>query len=111
MAAHHGQETAISLPGAIGSGEGSGRVLATLTGLLFLTFLDTTIMSVTLQDMQLTLHVAVSSLQWVVNGYALVFASLMLAFGTLGDRLGRKRVMSGWRSCVYRWIGVWSPRP
>ncbi len=95
MAAHHGQETAISLPGAIGSGEGSGRVLATLTGLLFLTFLDTTIMSVTLQDMQLTLHVAVSSLQWVVNGYALVFASLMLAFGTLGDRLGRKRVMLG----------------
>ena len=32
-------------------------------------------------------------MQWVVNGYALTFAALMLAMGTLGDRLGRKRVM------------------
>src|SRR5262249_56053101 len=35
----------------------------------------------------------VTQLQWVVNGYALVFASLMLTAGTLGDRLGRRRVM------------------
>jgi EmrB/QacA subfamily drug resistance transporter len=35
----------------------------------------------------------VGALQWVVNGYALVFASLMLTMGTLGDLFGRKKVM------------------
>ena len=73
--------------------EGSRRALYTLSAILFLTFLDTTILSVALEDLQATLHTTVADLQWVVNGYALVFASLMLAFGTLGDRLGRKRVM------------------
>jgi MFS family permease len=33
-------------------------------------------------------------LQWVVNGYALTFAALMLTFGTLGDHFGRRRVMT-----------------
>ena len=72
---------------------GSRRALITLSAILFLTFLDTTIMSVALSDLQATLHTTVSEIQWVVNAYALLFASLMLAFGTLGDRLGRKRVM------------------
>jgi EmrB/QacA subfamily drug resistance transporter len=35
----------------------------------------------------------VSQLQWVVSGYALTFASLMLICGTLGDLFGRKRLM------------------
>jgi EmrB/QacA subfamily drug resistance transporter len=70
-------------------------VLFTLTAILFLTFLDTTIMSVAAVDLQGTLHTSVSDLQWIVNAYALVVAALMLAFGTLGDRLGRKRVMLG----------------
>jgi len=74
--------------------DGSRRpALATLTAVLFLTFLDTTIVSVALADVQSSLHAGVSQLQWVVNGYALTFAALMLAMGTLGDRLGRKRVM------------------
>jgi EmrB/QacA subfamily drug resistance transporter len=70
-----------------------GSVLATLCGILFLTFLDTTIVSVALADVQATLHAGVAELQWVVNGYALMFASLMIGMGTLGDRIGRKRVM------------------
>jgi EmrB/QacA subfamily drug resistance transporter len=69
------------------------RALIAVCGVLFLTFLDTTIVSVTLASVQSDLHAGVSSLQWVVNGYSLVFASLMLAAGSLGDRLGRKRVM------------------
>lgn len=67
--------------------------LATLSTILFLTFLDTTIMSVALYDLQQTLHTTVADLQWIVNAYALLFAALMLAFGTLGDRLGRRKVM------------------
>jgi EmrB/QacA subfamily drug resistance transporter len=72
---------------------GSRRALVTLSAILFLTFLDTTIMSVALEDLQATLHTSVSQIQWIVNAYALVFAALMLAFGTLGDRLGRRKVM------------------
>ena len=67
--------------------------LATVCGVLFLTFLDNTIVSVTLGDIQGRLHAGVASLQWVVNGYAMVFAALMLTGGTLGDLFGRKKVM------------------
>jgi EmrB/QacA subfamily drug resistance transporter len=69
--------------------------LATVSLVLFLTFLDNTIVSVTLADIQQSLSTGVTELQWVVNGYALVFASFMLAFGTLGDLFGRKKVMLG----------------
>ncbi|MGH9301666.1 MAG: MFS transporter, partial [Acidimicrobiales bacterium] len=69
--------------------------LATLSLVLFLTFLDNTIVSVTLANVQSDLHVGVSELQWVVNGYALTFAALMLSAGTLGDLFGRKKVMLG----------------
>lgn len=69
--------------------------LAVVTAVLFVTFLDTTIVSVALGAVQSDLHAGVVSLQWVVNAYTLVFASLMLTAGTLGDRWGRKRVMVG----------------
>ncbi|HLH46219.1 MAG TPA: MFS transporter [Acidimicrobiales bacterium] len=69
--------------------------LAVLCLLLFLTFLDNTIVSVTLGSIQEDLHAGVSSLQWVVNAYALPFASVMLACGMIGDELGRKKVMLG----------------
>ena len=50
-------------------------------------------MSVALSDIQSRLHAGVSALQWVVNGYALTFASLMLTAGSLSDRFGRRKVM------------------
>ena len=67
--------------------------LATLLLVLFLTFMDNTVISVTLADVQTRLHTGISQLQWVINGYALVFASFMLIFGTLGDQFGRKKIM------------------
>lgn len=67
--------------------------LSTLCTVLFLTFLDNTVVSVGLANIQTTLHAGVTQLQWVVDGYALTFASFMLAAGTMGDALGRKRVM------------------
>jgi EmrB/QacA subfamily drug resistance transporter len=66
---------------------------ATLLAILFLTFLDNTIASAVLTSVQSKLHAGVSELQWVVGGYALAFASLMLICGSLGDNFGRKRVM------------------
>jgi EmrB/QacA subfamily drug resistance transporter len=67
--------------------------LAVLCIVLFLTFLDNTVVSVALGNIQSQLHAGVSSLQWVVGAYALTFAGAMLAFGMVGDEFGRKRVM------------------
>lgn len=69
------------------------RALASVCAVLFLTFLDNTVISVALGDIQSTLHPGIQPLQWIVNGYMLAFAALMLTGGTLGDLLGRKRVM------------------
>ncbi|HKN64055.1 MAG TPA: MFS transporter, partial [Gaiellaceae bacterium] len=67
--------------------------LAALCAILFLTFLDNTIVSVVLADIQSDLSASVSGLQWIVDGYMLAFAALMLTGGTLGDLFGRKKVM------------------
>jgi EmrB/QacA subfamily drug resistance transporter len=67
--------------------------LAAVCAILFLTFLDNTIVSVALADIQSSLSVSVPGLQWIVDGYMLAFAALMLTGGTLGDLLGRKKVM------------------
>ena len=72
---------------------GSSVALAALCTLLFLTFLDNTIVSVGLGDVQTDLQAGVTDLQWVVGAYALTFASAMLACGMIGDELGRKKVM------------------
>src|SRR6202012_4214883 len=72
---------------------GAGLAVATLCGLLFLTFLDNTIVSVALGNIQHSLHAGVTPLQWIVNGYALAFAAVMLPAGALSDEFGRKRVM------------------
>ncbi len=64
-----------------------------LMAVLFLTFLDNTVVSPVLTNVQSELHAGVPQLQWVVGAYALAFASLMLVSGSLGDLLGRKPVM------------------
>jgi EmrB/QacA subfamily drug resistance transporter len=67
--------------------------LGALCTLLFLTFLDNTVVSVGLGSIQTDLNASVADLQWVVGAYALTFASIMLACGMIGDELGRKAVM------------------
>jgi EmrB/QacA subfamily drug resistance transporter len=78
---------------AAGPGRGTSLALATLCTLLFLTFLDNTVVSVALGQIYSNPGASPSELQWVVGAYALTFASLMLACGMIGDELGRKRVM------------------
>jgi EmrB/QacA subfamily drug resistance transporter len=76
------------------SGHGGRRLaLLVLCTLVFLTFLDNTVVSVGLGNIQTDLKAGVTDLQWVVGGYALSFASIMLACGMIGDELGRKIVM------------------
>jgi EmrB/QacA subfamily drug resistance transporter len=78
--------------GAVPRG-GQALALATLCTLLFLTFLDNTVVSVALGDIYSNPGASPTELQWVVGAYALTFASLMLACGMIGDELGRKKVM------------------
>ncbi len=80
--------------------------LACLCTLLFLTFLDNTVVSVALASIQSDLHGGVSALQWVVGAYALTFASFMLAFGMMGDKFGRKKISVA-EPCS--WSAVTSP--
>ncbi len=54
--------------------------------------LDVTIVNVALPSMGQSLKASVAGLQWVVDAYALMFASLLLSAGAVGDRLGAKRV-------------------
>src|SRR5487761_2113039 len=67
--------------------------LITVCLVMFLTFMDMTVVSVALGSVRSDLHAGVTQLQWVVNGYGLTFASFMLRGGSLGDRLGRKKIM------------------
>lgn len=59
---------------------------------LFMAMLDSTVVYVALPAFQTGLDADVSDLQWIIDAYSLFFASLLLTGGTLGDRLGRKRL-------------------
>ena len=61
----------------------------------FLVLLDVTIVNVALPTIGHRLGVTVSGLQWVVDGYAVALAALMLTGGTIGDARGHKRVVIG----------------
>ncbi len=58
----------------------------------FMTILDVTIVNVALVDIKEHLSANVTGLQWIVDGYALVFASLLLTGGALGDRRGSRTI-------------------
>ena len=55
-------------------------------------FLDGSIVNLALPDIERDLDAGVAGLQWTVNGYTLTLASLILVGGSLGDRLGRRRI-------------------
>src|SRR4029078_7353872 len=60
----------------------------------FMLLLDITVVNVALPDIQRELDASLSSLQWVVDAYTLTLAAFLLTAGSLGDRLGRRRVFS-----------------
>ena len=59
-----------------------------------MTFVDGTVVNVTLPVLRRSLGASVAQIQWVVEGYMLFLASLILVGGALGDRWGRRRVFS-----------------
>ena len=59
---------------------------------LFMAMLDNTVVNVALPTLSRKLGAGVSGLQWIVDGYFLAFASLLLTGGIMGDRYGRKKM-------------------
>lgn len=70
-----------------------GLVLAALCSAALIINIDVTIVNVALPSLVRELRASTSNLQWVVDAYTLVFASLILAAGNLSDRVGRKGVL------------------
>jgi EmrB/QacA subfamily drug resistance transporter len=68
-------------------------ILVALLLAAFLVNLDTTLVNVALPAMVRQLHATTSELQWVVDSFNLVFAALLLTFGSLSDRFGRKGML------------------
>jgi EmrB/QacA subfamily drug resistance transporter len=54
--------------------------------------IDVTIVNVALPTIRRSLHASSTQLEWVVSGYMLAFAAVLIVAGSLGDRFGRKRV-------------------
>src|SRR5437868_5528706 len=67
-------------------------VLLVLTLGYFMILLDTSIVNVALPDMERGLHAGFDQILWVVNGYVLVYAVLLITAGRLGDLFGPKRL-------------------
>jgi EmrB/QacA subfamily drug resistance transporter len=70
-------------------------ILAVLCITLLLISLDNTILNVALPSIVRGLHATSTQLQWIVDSFAICFAGLLLTFGALGDRIGRKWVFMG----------------
>jgi EmrB/QacA subfamily drug resistance transporter len=59
---------------------------------LLMISMDSTIVNVALPAIRLDLDASISGLQWIIDAYTLVFASLLILGGSMADRLGRRRI-------------------
>ena len=67
--------------------------LAGLSAVFLFEMLDNSILNIALPSIGRDLHASTLDLQWVTNAYAVVFGGLMLLFGAVADRFGRRRTM------------------
>jgi MFS transporter, DHA2 family, methylenomycin A resistance protein len=66
-------------------------LIATSLGVLFAQ-IDTSVVNLALKSIAIDLKAGVSAMQWVIDSYNLIYASLLLTGGTLGDLYGRRRI-------------------
>ena len=77
--------------GETGSRTSMVPLLALCLGLVVV-IMDATVVNTALPSIGHGLHASVSGLQWVLDGYTLVFAGTLLSAGSFGDKLGARRV-------------------
>jgi MFS family permease len=81
--------------GVLGPVSGQLGTLAVLCLSLLVVVVDNTVVNVALPTLVRHLHASTTSLQWVVDAYTLALAGLLLTLGSLGDRIGRHRLLAG----------------
>src|SRR5215467_15798837 len=91
---------AVAGGGPVATGEGSMNMrkwlpLVAVCAGTFMLLVDVTIVTVALPGMARGVHTSLPDLQWVLDLYALVLASLVLTAGSLADRIGRRAVYLG----------------
>jgi EmrB/QacA subfamily drug resistance transporter len=84
--------TAPPAPSALATRRGK-LILALLTMVAFLDFVDASIVNVALPSIRNDLHFSVQSLQWVLSGYLLTYGGFMLLGGRAADLFGRRRIL------------------
>lgn len=67
--------------------------LTGLSAVFLFEMLDNSVLNIALPTIGRDLHASTTALQWVIGAYAVVFGGLMLAFGAVADRFGRRRLM------------------
>src|SRR4029450_7520533 len=80
-----------TVPGADVGRAGLAPLLAVCTG-YFMVILDVTIVNVAAPAIAPALQATLTDIQWIVDGYTVAFAGLLLLGGALGDRWGHRRV-------------------
>ena len=78
---------------SFGTSRGRWVIAATVLG-SGIAAIDATVVGIALPTIGRAFHSGVGTLQWVVSGYSLTLAAFLLLGGSLGDRLGRKRIFS-----------------
>ena len=89
--------------------EGPWVLIATILA-SSMAFIDGTVVNVALPALQAALHASVTDIQWVVESYALLLASLLLLGGSLGDLYGRRKIFLSGVAAVCNWINLVRPR-
>ncbi|WP_078592085.1 MFS transporter [Streptomyces megasporus] len=84
-----------SVPSGLTGPANRWTVLVVLCASLLLVAMDATVLHVAVPAVSETLRPGAAELLWIVDAYPLVCASLLILFGTLGDRVGRRRVLLG----------------
>src|SRR6266702_722143 len=89
MTQTHERRASMDVPGRHGSR--AGAVLATALLGFFMVTLDALVVNVALPSIRHDLGGGMTGLQWVVDGYTLVFAALLLSARALSDRIGARQ--------------------
>jgi EmrB/QacA subfamily drug resistance transporter len=85
------ESAARAASGALQAARGPWVLIATILA-SSMAFIDGTVVNVALPALQAALYASVTEIQWVVEAYALLLASLLLLGGSLGDLYGRRRI-------------------
>jgi MFS transporter, DHA2 family, methylenomycin A resistance protein len=74
--------------------QGTGVILLTMSLGVLIAQIDTSVVNLAVKEIGASLDAGVTALQWVVDAYNLVYASLLLTAGTLADLYGRRRIFA-----------------